>query len=107
MEIVDSLEKLERLRGEWTELWDRDPAATVFQHPDWLLPWTRHLWGGGKLRVVILRCGSRLAGVAPLFLWGSGRVSWLGSGISDYLGITAAPDHAEDVARATLCALAE
>ncbi len=107
MEIIDSIEQLERLRGEWSELWDSDPRATVFQSPDWLLPWTRHLWGGGKLRVVTLRCGSRLVGVAPLFVWGTGRVSWLGSGISDYLGITAVPEFADQVARATLCGLAE
>ncbi len=107
MEILDSLAQLERLRDEWSELWDSDPLATVFQSPDWLLPWTRHLWGGGKLRVVTFRSRSRLVGVAPLFLWGRGRLSWLGSGISDYLGITAAPEFSDCVAQAVLCALTE
>ena len=43
VEDIDSLEQLVALRDEWSELWDCDPTATVFQHPDWLLPWTRHL----------------------------------------------------------------
>jgi CelD/BcsL family acetyltransferase involved in cellulose biosynthesis len=107
VELIDSIEKLVELRDEWSELWDSDPTATVFQHPDWLLPWTRHLWGGGKLRVATMRNGSRLVGVAPLFVWGDGRVAWLGSGLSDYLGMTTAPEFADEVARAVICALAD
>ena len=46
--IVSQLDKLETLREEWRELWTRDPRASVFQSPDWLLPWTRYLWNGGR-----------------------------------------------------------
>src|SRR3954469_3482533 len=104
VELIDSITKLLDLRDEWSELWDSDPTATVFQHPDWLLPWTRHLWRGGKLRVVTMRHGSRLVGVAPLFVWGDGRVAWLGSGLSDYLGMTTAPEFADEVARSVMSA---
>jgi CelD/BcsL family acetyltransferase involved in cellulose biosynthesis len=107
MDIVDHIGALEALAPEWQELWDRDPAATVFQSPDWLIPWTRHLWGGGKLRVITQRSGSKLTGVAPLFIWGEGRVAWLGAGISDYLGITCAPECADVFARGVLETLVE
>jgi len=102
---LETLEAIEGLAAEWHRLWERDPAATPFEGPDWLVPWTRHLWGGGRLRVLAVRQGRELAAVAPLFLWGYDgdplvvRVSLLGSGISDYLGITAAPELAVDAAR--------
>src|SRR6185437_4146556 len=107
MRILDSAAQLETLSGEWRELWDSDPLASVFQGPDWLIPWTRHLWGGGKLRVVTMTRAGRLIGVAPMFIWGTGRLAWLGAGISDYLGITAAPEFTSEVARGVFTALEE
>ena len=99
---------LQNIEHEWAELWERDPAATPFQSPDWLLPWVAHLWGGGKLRVVEVREGDRLRGVLPLFLWGYGRrpdritLSLLGSGISDYLGMICDPARCKDAGRAAM-----
>jgi len=107
MRILDSAAQLETLSGEWRELWDSDPLASVFQGPDWLIPWTRHLWGGGKLRVATMRRAGRLIGVAPMFIWGSRRLAWLGAGISDYLGITAAPEFADEAAGNVFTALEE
>jgi CelD/BcsL family acetyltransferase involved in cellulose biosynthesis len=97
---LESIEALERIEPEWRELWEHDPAATPFESPEWLLPWTRHLWGGGKLRVLAIRSGGSLVGLAPFFHWGYGakpemiRVSLLGSGISDHLGMLAVPEYA-------------
>ncbi len=105
---MDSVEALEALEPDWRALWEADPRATPFQHPGWLLPWTRHLWGGGKIRALALRDQGRLAGLAPLFLWGFGagpgivRVSFLGAGITDYLDILALPDSAQECAAAAL-----
>ena len=102
------MDALEAIEPEWRALWEADPRATPFQHPGWLLPWTRHLWGGGKIRTLALRCQGRLAGLAPLFLWGFGgrpetvRVSFLGAGITDYLDVLAAPQADQECAAAVL-----
>ena len=91
-EVLDKPEALERIAAEWRSIWIRDKTATPFQHPDWLIPWTRHLWSGGKLRVLAIRENTRLVAVVPFFLWGFGSnrvtLSALGSGISDYPDIT-------------------
>jgi CelD/BcsL family acetyltransferase involved in cellulose biosynthesis len=98
LEVVDSIDSLEALEPEWYRVWQSDPDATPFQSPDWLLPWTRHLWGGGKLRILALRHRDRLTAIAPFFLWGFDagpgrlRLSFLGSGISDYLGPVCMPE---------------
>jgi CelD/BcsL family acetyltransferase involved in cellulose biosynthesis len=88
--------EVEALAPEWESLWDRAPAATPFQHPAWLLPWWRHLWGGGEAWWITLRDGARLAGLAPLFVWGVTRrcVSLAGSGVTDYLDFLIEPEHA-------------
>ena len=88
--------EIEALAPEWARLWDRAPAATPFQHPAWLLPWWRHLWGGGEAWWIALRDGSRLAGLAPLFVWGLTQrcVSLAGSGVTDYLDVLIEPEHA-------------
>lgn len=118
LEVLDRLPELERVRSEWRAVWERDPRATPFQSPDWLLPWTRHLWGGGKLCVLVCRHQGAPVGVAPFFLWGFGpgrdparrrgaRISFLGSGISDHLDLIAAPEFALAAAGRVLRYLAD
>src|SRR4051794_16767435 len=113
VEPIDSVQALEAIEPEWRELWRQDACAGPFQGPDWLLPWTKHLWGGGRLRVLAGRDGAELAGLAPLFLWGFGgrapivRVSFLGAGVSDQLGMIARPGLELEAARLVLDALAE
>jgi CelD/BcsL family acetyltransferase involved in cellulose biosynthesis len=105
VQILETQDAIEAIEPAWRDLWERDPAATPFQSPDWLVPWMLHLWGGGTLRVLAMRDGGRLVAVVPLFLWGYGsqprivRVSLLGAGISDYLGMTADPEFADAAAR--------
>jgi CelD/BcsL family acetyltransferase involved in cellulose biosynthesis len=88
-ELLNTVEALHALAAEWRSIWQMDRAATPFQHPDWLIPWTVHVWRGGELRVVAIREEAKLVGLVPFFLWGYGsgniRLSLLGSGISDYL----------------------
>jgi CelD/BcsL family acetyltransferase involved in cellulose biosynthesis len=103
LDVIDSLDRLAALEPAWRDLWHRDRAATPFEGPDWLLPWTRHVWGGGQLRVLAIRDGERLAALAPLFLWGSHpdmvRLSFLGAGVTDHLGMLADPACAPPAAR--------
>ncbi len=112
LEVLESIGELEIAEDAWRTVWQRDPAATPFQSPDWLLPWTRHLWGGGKLRVLVLRHGGERVAFAPLFLWGFGprtkaiRLSFLGAGISDHLDMIAVPEFARPAARCVLRHLA-
>ena len=69
---------------EWWDLWRRDPEATPFHSPGWLLPWRRHFPEGESV-VVTLRQESRLVGLLPLFRLDSRLVLW-GAGTSDWLG---------------------
>jgi CelD/BcsL family acetyltransferase involved in cellulose biosynthesis/glycosyltransferase involved in cell wall biosynthesis len=87
IQILTTTGQLEALRPEWSELWDRCPMATPFQSPEWLLPWWRHLFGGGWLWGLTLRRAGSLAGFAPMFLWGEKvrTLSLMGSGVTDYL----------------------
>lgn len=72
------------LTDEWWQLWWRDPDATPFQSPAWLLPWRRHFDTGESL-VLTLRRKGELVGLLPmmrldgrLILWGAGTSDWLG-----------------------------
>lgn len=92
---VSETAAIEALAPEWAELWQRCPAATPFQHPAWLLTWWRHLWNGGRACWLALRDCGRLAGLAPLFIWGRETlcVALAGAGITDYLDVLIEPEH--------------
>lgn len=78
---------LAALAPAWSALWDRCPGATVFQHPDWALPWCNHLLQGSVEAVCAWRDGV-LVGLLPLFRWrddGAEVLSLIGAGVSDYL----------------------
>lgn len=81
------LAELEAEEERWAALWSRVPEATPFQHPAWLLPWTR-VFAPERLHVFFASAGDELSAVLPLFPWidaGRPRLSLLGAGISDYL----------------------
>src|SRR3954471_8664082 len=54
--------QLEALRSEWQELWLRDPKATPFQSPSWLIPWWHHLGQGELLSLALRDHGEKLVG---------------------------------------------
>ncbi len=87
--------------AEWCALAARCPDATVFQHPDWILPWHAHLGAGIEPWLVGVRAGGDLIGLAPLGVAG-GRVAFLGGEVSDHLGLLAAPHARARVATAVL-----
>ncbi|WP_162913004.1 GNAT family N-acetyltransferase [Rhodospirillaceae bacterium SYSU D60014] len=83
---MSSLDGLEALRHDWTDLWRRDPSATPFQSPEWLIPWWKH-FGHEDLLVLTLRRHGTLLGLVPLFISeGAGERVLLpiGCGITDY-----------------------
>jgi CelD/BcsL family acetyltransferase involved in cellulose biosynthesis len=93
--VLSSVGDLESIRDEWIGLAEQCPASTVFQRPEWLIPWTRHLLRGA-LQCVTVRHGDALVGIVPLartIADGQRALVLAGSGVSDYLGGLAAPDH--------------
>ena len=89
------------LTAEWSTLVDRCPSATPFQRPEWLLPWWRE-FGSGDMTVLAFHDEGRLVGLLPAFIhsWQSRRqVTLIGTGVTDYLGLTAEPERAADVRR--------
>ena len=95
---VQSAAELCGIRREWSDLWERCPQATLFASPEWLLPWTRHLFGGGQIWSIAAWERDRLIGLAPLFIHGVGRkqLSFLGSGVTDYLDFLADAERTRD-----------
>jgi CelD/BcsL family acetyltransferase involved in cellulose biosynthesis len=89
IELIDSDAALEALAPEWAALWDRCPAATPFQSPEWLLAWWK-AFHPGRLAAAALRRGGRLAGLAPLYI--DGRTARpIGISVSDYLDVLLEP----------------
>jgi CelD/BcsL family acetyltransferase involved in cellulose biosynthesis len=84
---------MEEVCQEWANLWHRSTARSVFQHPDWLIPWCRP-FGVREPWVLLARRGRRLVGVAPFVIYerGSERVlTLLGAGVSDDQGVIIEP----------------
>jgi CelD/BcsL family acetyltransferase involved in cellulose biosynthesis len=81
--VVTTIDALEVLVPEWSDLWDRSAAPTTFQRPQWLLPWL-HLFQPESLWSVELRRDGCLVGLVPLFL-DDGSLYPIGAGITDYL----------------------
>ena len=105
--LVTSLSEFESLRTEWDQLVDKCPQATVFQTFAWNFRWwcSFRKRFGRRLLVVTLRShgpDKRLVGIAPLMtgFWYSTplrRISFIGTGTSDYLDIIAADDWSDQV----------
>ena len=94
---------VETVLDEWAVLYDADPTATPFVSPGWARAWIRHWAPRARPWVVLVRDGSRLAGVAPLALQRFGPVrllSMLGKEPGDYWDVVAAPDERAAVSTA-------
>jgi CelD/BcsL family acetyltransferase involved in cellulose biosynthesis len=102
-ELRDEAE-LRDIVPEWRALC-ASSDGTPFQRPEWLLPWWRR-FGAGELRVLVVRYGSELVGLAPLYLrrgWqGDRELAFVGAGNTDYLDVITAPAHRDEVAAAVV-----
>jgi CelD/BcsL family acetyltransferase involved in cellulose biosynthesis len=102
LEPIATQSELESTRDEWLELWERTPNASMFQRPEWLLPWCR-AFQLGALRSVALRRGRRLIGLAPLHVrarTGARVLTLLGTGLSDYPDVLLEPSCTAEALRA-------
>ena len=68
IQVFDSLQDLTLLHADWESLVADFPHGTVFSTWMWLVPWWHAFAGGDQLRVVAVRDGSSLIGLAPLSL---------------------------------------
>lgn len=74
---IDSIAALERESNAWRDLLMRVPHDSPYLTPEFMIPWARMLAGHGRIRVLVVRDGERLVGLAPLFerrlqKWGIG-----------------------------------
>ncbi|WP_437800801.1 GNAT family N-acetyltransferase [Sorangium sp. So ce693] len=109
VEVLSRREELEALREPWSALWQRCPAATAFQRPEWLIPWCRAL-GPEEVLALVFRSDEGIVGLAPLAvhrIGGERVVALLGAGISDYNDVLAASGYERAVADAALACLEE
>jgi len=99
----------EDLRSEWSALVDRCADASIFQTPEWTLPWWRSFGQGGGRALTVRRAG-RLVAFVPMVsvrrrLSGvSARVlAFAGEPLADRLGLLVEdddPDAADTASRA-------
>ncbi|HLV20684.1 MAG TPA: GNAT family N-acetyltransferase [Polyangiaceae bacterium] len=92
--VWDSIAALRANSAAWWELWRRDPRATPFQSPVWVIPWAEQFASRSSLHVLAAVCEQRLVALLPLFFYDgpAGRTgALLGAGISDYLDVLVAP----------------
>jgi CelD/BcsL family acetyltransferase involved in cellulose biosynthesis len=91
---ITALPALRAIEKEWNELCNHCPGLTIFQSPDWLIPWVE-AFAPFRLWVLEARRGNALVGLAPLFIYGTGGdriIAPLGAGVSDYLDVLIRPD---------------
>jgi CelD/BcsL family acetyltransferase involved in cellulose biosynthesis len=109
VEIIETRasDALEGLRTEWDELVERSERAGVYQTWEWNEAWWRHFKRGKRLRVLQVRQGGELVGIAPLYVsrhLGTPlrRLAFLGTGAADYMDVIAPDDRAAEVCSAVL-----
>lgn len=98
---IHDLAGLKALAPEWSALVERDPCASPFQRPEWMIPWWKW-FGSGELHGLAFRCNGRLTGFLPFFIhpWkGRQQATLAGTGISDRLGLLAEQPLADHCAR--------
>lgn len=98
-EVLRTTRELEAFETMWRSLWNEDPNATPFQHPDWLLPWW-HQFGQSEpraeLQAVVVRRKGKPVAFLPFYLYleplsGERQLLPVGVGTSDYLDGIFAP----------------
>jgi CelD/BcsL family acetyltransferase involved in cellulose biosynthesis len=91
------------LVGQWRELWERDPGASVFQRPEYLRAWLPEFGGDRRPLAVEVRDGEALRGLANLSVDADGVLRFLGDKeVTDYFGPIAAPEDRDAVADAVI-----
>jgi CelD/BcsL family acetyltransferase involved in cellulose biosynthesis len=94
VEWVTSLPRLLAIEPLLEDLLHRDPHATPFQSPAWLVPWLQHLGAQASLRWLVVHADGRAVLSLPLQIdarTGERCLRWVGHGISDRLDAVVDP----------------
>jgi CelD/BcsL family acetyltransferase involved in cellulose biosynthesis len=95
--------------SDWSDLYQRCSRATPFQSPEWVLAWAE-AFSPECMRVIEVRCGGTLVGLAPLLIYRRAQepvLAFMGGGVSDYLDLLVDPRFESEVFAAILGAVAE
>src|SRR5579859_2455141 len=107
--ILSDTAQLRAVAAEWIGLYQRCPTATPFQRPEWIISWAE-AFSPECIRVVEVRAGNTLVGLAPLLIYSRGQervLAFMAGGVSDYLDLVVDPQHENEVIRAILQAIEE
>ncbi|HEY3118803.1 MAG TPA: GNAT family N-acetyltransferase, partial [Chloroflexota bacterium] len=104
--VSSSPEALTQLRAPWQELFDACPAAPIFLSWEWLSRWWAHFGADHELRLVTVREGGQLVGIAPLMIRHSAsspELRFIGrEETTDYADLLTLPGHEQAVVAALL-----
>ena len=92
--------------GEWLTLWRKDPAASVFQTPQYArAAWETEIGADQTLAMIEMRRDGELAGIATASVDVDGTLRFLGNKeVTDYLGPVCEPADKDAVAEAFVSA---
>jgi CelD/BcsL family acetyltransferase involved in cellulose biosynthesis len=100
IELIDSIDRFEAIRPEWSELLASSASESPFLTWEWLYAWWTHLGLDRRLAIVAVRNRERLIAIAPLcasrgrmpLMW---RYELMGTGSagSDYLDAIVRPGY--------------
>lgn len=68
VERVQTLAEFAQLRREWNRLLENSPADCLFLTWEWLYAWWKHLRGGWRLFLLLVRVQGELVAIAPFAL---------------------------------------
>jgi CelD/BcsL family acetyltransferase involved in cellulose biosynthesis len=91
--VLSDTTELLGIANEWCDLYGRCPGATPFQHPEWVISWAE-TFSPERMRIIEVRWGSMLVGIAPLLIYPRGEervLAFMAGGISDYLDVLVDP----------------
>lgn len=90
--VLTTISELSAMSSEWSDLFRRCPV-TPFQSPEWVLAWA-DAFSPEHIRVVEVRSGGTLVGLAPLLIYSRGQepvLAFMAGGVSDYLDVVVDP----------------
>lgn len=107
--ILTQSAQLRAIADEWHGLHGRCLGTTPFQHPGWVITWAE-TFSPENIRVVEVRLGSVLVGLAPFLIYPRGQelvLAFMAGGISDYLDLLIDSRYESEIVQSILEAIHE
>jgi CelD/BcsL family acetyltransferase involved in cellulose biosynthesis len=90
--VLTGTAQLLTIADEWSGLYGRCLGATPFQRREWVISWAE-TFSPERIRVIEVRSGSMLVGLAPLLIYPRAEervLAFMAGGVSDYLDLLVA-----------------